>query len=87
MDYKDNLLVLKVIEQFVTATKKVKRYIYISFPLKKTQRNKPVLSINKFNIDNFHLFQKDFFSIHPVPAPILRGNTLYIYLGISVAVM
>ena len=35
MDYKDNVMVLKVIEQFVTATKKVKRYIYISFPLRK----------------------------------------------------
>lgn len=37
MDYKDNLMVLKVIEQFVTATKKVKRYIYISFTLKKNK--------------------------------------------------
>lgn len=41
MDYKDNVMVLKVIEQFVTATKKVKRYIYISFPLKK-KRYKPL---------------------------------------------
>ena len=38
MDYKDNLMVLKGIEQFITATKKkVKRYIYISFPLKKPE--------------------------------------------------
>lgn len=37
MDHKDSLMVPKGTEQFVTATEKVRRYIYISFPLKKPE--------------------------------------------------
>ena len=87
MDYKDNLMDLKGIEQFVTATKKSQK-VYLHFlPIKKKQRYKPLFYLLINLIDNFHSSHKDFFSIHPVPALILRGNNLYIYLGISVAVM